>query len=310
VGIAVVLILMNIIRKSYYIKLNKNLDPLEDFEKIYHNLCCYEFPWECFYGINFAFYRTFTAPYIACLYHTTKEIAEQTEKRVDDTDLIMHTWVDYGIDSPYGRNSWTHLNKIHGIYNLGKRNDEFVYVLSCFVADTIKFIDKFGWRKLEQFEKEAIYLFYMKVGARMNLTNLPKSLPEAIELVNKYVESDVTSKQLSQGKVLYDAVTALLSRWYWIIPKFISYRAVPAVLYLIGGPTFVKKMGIEANNFFILLVTFLGQIRGLIFSVLPPRIKPHLLSAKLMKRKYNLDEPAFNFEHVGPTNVLPRIYNL
>jgi len=242
------------------------------------------------------------------LYHTTREIAEKTEKRVDDTDLIMHTWVDYGIDSPYGKNSWLHLNKIHGVYNLPQiRNNDFVYVLCCFIADTIKFIDKFGWRKLKQFEKEAIYHFYVKVGTRMNLTNLPKTLSEAVELVDKYVESDVTSKQLPQGKVLYDATTALLSRWYWIIPKFITYRVVPALLYIIGGKTFVRKMGINANPYVIELVKLLGWIRGCIFAVLPPRRKEHLLSAKLMKRKYGLDESAFDFNIVGPATVLPRI---
>lgn len=37
-------------------------DPKLQCEAIYHHLCCYEFPWECFYGINFAFYAPSPRP--------------------------------------------------------------------------------------------------------------------------------------------------------------------------------------------------------------------------------------------------------
>ncbi len=66
------------------------LDPAKDCEKIYAHLCGYEFPWECFYGINFAFFRTFASPTIASLYHSTKIIENTAEKRVNDTDILMH----------------------------------------------------------------------------------------------------------------------------------------------------------------------------------------------------------------------------
>jgi hypothetical protein len=46
-------------------------DPQKQCEAIYRHLCCHEFPWECFYAINFAFYRAFASPSIARLYHST-----------------------------------------------------------------------------------------------------------------------------------------------------------------------------------------------------------------------------------------------
>lgn len=51
------------------------LDGRTECEAIYRHLCCYEFPWECFYGINFAFYRTFSSRTIANLYDATGNAA-------------------------------------------------------------------------------------------------------------------------------------------------------------------------------------------------------------------------------------------
>ncbi len=70
-------------------KTNK-LDAAKDCEKIHAHLCCYEFPWECYYGINFAFFRTFASPTISSLYHSTKFLEETSEKRVNDTDILTY----------------------------------------------------------------------------------------------------------------------------------------------------------------------------------------------------------------------------
>ncbi len=52
-------------------------DPQKQCEAIYHHLCCSEFPWECFYAINFAFYRTFASPTISRIYHSTGTSQQQ-----------------------------------------------------------------------------------------------------------------------------------------------------------------------------------------------------------------------------------------
>ncbi len=52
-------------------------DPQTQCEAIYHHLCCSEFPWECFYAINFAFYRTFASPTISRVYHSTGTSQQQ-----------------------------------------------------------------------------------------------------------------------------------------------------------------------------------------------------------------------------------------
>lgn len=107
-----------------------------------------------FYGINFAFFRTFSSPTISGLYYNTGTIEKTTGKRVNDTDILMHAWFDFGIDSAEGRASWQHLNRIHGHFAGKHKNVDFVYVLCCFIADTIRFVNIFGWRQLSADEEE------------------------------------------------------------------------------------------------------------------------------------------------------------
>lgn len=65
-----------------------------------------------------------------------------------------HHEPDFGIDSKEGQESWKHLNRIHGFWRKRTRNQDFVYVLCCFIVDTIRFIEVFGWRKLTAIERE------------------------------------------------------------------------------------------------------------------------------------------------------------
>ena len=61
---------------------------------------------------------------------------------------------DFGIDSKEGQESWEHLNRLHAVWKKRTSNQDFVYVLCCFIVDTIRFIDVFGWRKLTSLERE------------------------------------------------------------------------------------------------------------------------------------------------------------
>lgn len=68
--------------------------------------------------------------------------------------VLQPCYTDFGIDSPEGQASWQHLNRIHGIFRNTTNNRDFVYVLCCFIVDTIRFIDVFGWRALTPIERQ------------------------------------------------------------------------------------------------------------------------------------------------------------
>jgi len=295
-------------------------DPQKQCEAIYHHLCCSEFPWECFYAINFAFYRTFASPTISRIYHSTGNITKAAGKRVADTDIMMHAWIDFGIDSKEGQESWEHLNRLHAVWKKRTSNQDFVYVLCCFIVDTIRFIDVFGWRKLTSLEREALYHFWAKLGRRMEIKDIPSSLEAAYRVVDDYIASDVTSAETKDGRDLTNSITDLLCTWYWFVPRGLVYSGASALLSIIGGPTFVRKVGLgEPSAVMTHALLLLGRLRAAVLSCLPMRTEPRLLSEILMQAHYPMATAAaggattsqrrsgklLDFSQVGPVGLLP-----
>ncbi len=296
------------IRLQWYLQYKRNLSNL-NAEQIYHHLCCYEFPFECFYGINLAFYRTFVSPTISTVYRQTNTIAGEAEKRVNDTDIIMHAWVDYGIDSDEGQASIKHLNNIHGVFSNRTRNEDFVYVLCCFIVDTIRMIDVFGWRHLDEKEKQALFIFYEKVGQRMNLTDLPTSLENVYTIVNDYTNSDINSTETESGRILTNAIHTLVKKWYgFLLPTSIIEILLNALLYVVGGEMFHKKLGLKQPSSLSLYVIYvLATLRRDFMHFMPPRTTPHRLSNILMKQNYMCPAAKINFLQVGPPKILASV---
>lgn len=296
------------IRLQWFLQYKRNLANL-NAEQIYHHLCCYEFPFECFYGINLAFYRTFVSPTISTVYRQTNTIAGDTEKRVNDTDILMHAWVDYGIDSPEGQASFKQLNNIHGLFSQRTRNEDFVYVLCCFILDTIRMIDVFGWRPLEDQEKQALFVFYEKVGQRMNLHDLPTSLDNVYAIVNDYTNSDISATETEAGKILTNAIHTLVQKWYgFLLPTSLIRSLLNALLYVVGGETFHQKLGLQQPSAFATYTIYaLATLRRDFMRFMPPRTTPHRLSDLLMKQKYMCPAAKNNFVEVGPPKMLTSI---
>ncbi|CAF0979204.1 unnamed protein product [Adineta steineri] len=302
------LILFYRIRLQWYLAYKQNLVNL-NAEQIYHHLCCYEFPFECFYGINLAFYRTFVSPTISKVYRQTNIIAGETEKRVNDTDILMHAWVDYGLDSDEGQTSIEHLNNIHGVFSNRTRNEDFVYVLCCFIVDTIRMIDVFGWRQLDNTEKQALFIFYEKVGQKMNLKNLPTSLENVYILVNDYTNSDISATETESGSILTNAIHILVQKWYGLLlPASITRILLNGLLYVVGGEMFHKKLGLKQPSSLTLYIIYaLGTLHRDFMHFMPPRIVPHRLSDLLMKQNYMCPAGKSSFLQVGPPKILTSV---
>ncbi len=63
------------------------------------------------------------------------------------------------------------MNQMHGRYPIN--NDDFLYVLTTFIYEPIRWLDRFGWRPLTRAERLAFFLFYRAVGQRMNIKDIP-----------------------------------------------------------------------------------------------------------------------------------------
>ncbi|MEH0981386.1 oxygenase MpaB family protein [Micromonospora sp. CPCC 205556] len=152
------------------------LDPERDYLAIYQTMLRYEFPWDMKLGLNLAFNRSFSIPAIAAVHTATGELTERTQKRLDDTGLLMYEMVLNGFDQPRGRDALRRVNQIHRPYDI--RNDDYLYVLGCLVVIPTRWLQQYGWRRPCCHERQATYLFYRELGRRMGITDIPGSYAE------------------------------------------------------------------------------------------------------------------------------------
>ena len=154
------------------------LDPERDHVQIMHYLAGYEFPWDYIRALEMALYRTFCAPTTSALLDKTREFHERPQRRYDDTALLMAEIMEWGYDSERGREALRRTNRFHRHYEIA--NDDFLYVLTTFHLEPIRWNARYGWRRLTEHERRASYHFWREVGRRMNIRDIPPT-PEAFE---------------------------------------------------------------------------------------------------------------------------------
>ncbi len=161
------------------------LDPTQEYVEIYRTMVRYEFPWDLKLGLNLAFNRTFSTGTVAKILVGTGELTGRTQRRVDDTGLLMFEIVLHGFDHPRGRAAVRRINQLHRPYRQVSP-DEFVYVLACLVIVPLRWLDRYGWRRPCCHEREASYRFYRELGERLNVTGFPDSLAALTEWFDAY----------------------------------------------------------------------------------------------------------------------------
>jgi len=179
----------------------QKLDPARDHCEIYRLMTGYEFPWEMNRAFEIALLRTFCSPRIASLLEQTGQFHLYTQKRYDDTSIIVAELARWGYDSDRGREVLRRMNRMHQRFEIA--NEDFLYVLSTIVCEPIRWNDRFGWRKMCEQEKLASFYFWRELGQRMGIQNIPETY-EALEAFNRGYEAQnlqptVATKQLGQA---------------------------------------------------------------------------------------------------------------
>lgn len=192
------------------------LDPQVDAQRIMYLLNAYEHPWLMRKALEFALFRTYAAPRISRLLKATNQFQQHGQKRYDDTSLLISTLIERGYDSPYGETAIARMNHWHGHYRIP--NEDFLYVLSVFIYEPVRWITRFGWRTITPHEGEAIYHFWAEIGKRMGIQAIPASYAdfEAFNLAYErehfvYAESNY---------VIGEATVQVFLQWYpnWLRP--------------------------------------------------------------------------------------------
>lgn len=194
----------------------ETLDALRDHQRIVFLSTRVDFPWDTTRALEFALFRTFAIPSISALLHKTKEFEERAQKRYDDTDIIVSHIMEHGYDSALGKAAIGRMNALHGRFKIS--NEDFLYVLSTFVFEPIRWNERFGWRRMTDKERLALFHFWREVGHRMGIRDIPTDY-HAFEDFNR--DTEQKRYRFVESNLHVGAATrALFMSWFprWMGP--------------------------------------------------------------------------------------------
>jgi hypothetical protein len=277
------------VRESRYLREIRGLDPVADHRRIVYLDVCFEFPWDTTRALELALFRTFAAPSIAALLDSTGEFDRAAQKRYDDTDLILSTIVEAGYDSEEGKRAIRQMNRIHGRFEIA--NEDFLYVLSSFVFEPIRWNARFGWRPLIETEKLATFEFWRQVGRRMAISDVPEDYDE-FERFNEEYERR-TFRSTEAARRVGTATRDMFLGWIPGLPRRLGAPAIHALMderlleaFGFPRPPTAVRTAVEAAL----------RARARAVALLPPRRRPRL-RVQRRTRTYGRD---WQLEDLGP----------
>ncbi|RLV47568.1 DUF2236 domain-containing protein [Nocardioides mangrovicus] len=170
--------------RRHWVRRISELDPEVDHEEIYRLLVAREFPWDLEQALELALFRTYAVPSIGGLLARTGEFTERTQRRFDDTGLILEAVGEHGFDSVTGRAAVRRMNQMHQHWRIPQ--DDLRYVLTTFVTVPIRWIEAYGYRPLSEIERTATANYYRRLGRLMGIRDIPATWREFGEAMDAY----------------------------------------------------------------------------------------------------------------------------
>ncbi len=288
--------------KSWALKEIEGLDSVRDHQRIVFLSCCYEFPFDTTRSLELALFRTFALAKGTPLLASTGELTRRTQKRYDDTYLIISEILENGYDSPRGRAALRRMNRMHGHYTIP--NDEFLYTLSTFVFEPLRWNARFGWRPVTEKEKLAGFEYWRQLGRRMNIKEIPDAL-EVFEAFNVAYEKEHYRYTDTNHEIAAASRDMMLG---WLLPPPLRRFGAPFLHAVLDDAT-LDAVGFERPAPWVRkVVTGTLRLRSRIMRLLPRRRKPYLFTRRRMRtypRGYEVEKLGVFFER-GRETVEPR----
>ena len=260
-----------------------------DPQPIVRRMACYDFPWDITRSLELALFRTFASPRIGALLHATGEFERRPQKRYDDTDLIVSAIVEHGYDSELGSRAIAHMNAIHGRFGIA--NEDFLYVLSTFVFEPLRWIERFGWRKPSLEEKQGWFEFWREVGRRMAIRELPESYADFERYNLEYEAAQFRYTEASRH--VGTATRELFGSWF---PSFLR-PLVRASIHALLDARLRQAFGFSTPTpGYVRAVDAAMRLRARILRWLPKRITPRMRT-EMRHRSY---PKGWRLEELGP----------
>jgi len=270
----------------------ESLHPEKDAWEIVRLTVFYEFPWDFNRALEVALYKTFAVPSIAKILHNTKQFENHSQKRYDDTDLILSEIIENGLQGR-GLQAIERLNFIHSNYKI--TNEDYLYVLSTFIFDTGNWINKYGYRKLSSHEELAGFYVWKQIGEQMNIKNIPTTIT-AFKKYHDDFEKEYFVYSNANVKVAQATEDLMLS---WYMPKFMFNAARP-FLHAVMEPHVLKAFNFrEPGESMRELATKTLRARSFAESLVP-RTKPYIRSRD---HKHKFYPNGYTMNDLGPEKL-------
>lgn len=281
--------------KTEALKKIEKLDPLKDAWEIVRLSIQYEFPWDYNRALELGLYKTYAIPSISKILHRTKELEKHTQKRYDDTDILLSEILENGLKDKDGRGwkAMQQINWIHSNYNIS--NDDYLYVLCTFIFPTYHWINKYGYRKLTYHEELAGFYIWKEIGEAMHIKNIPDNIKE---LEKFYVNYEKENMKFSDDNIpLASATENMFLGWY-----------LPMRMHKIFRPLLYSVMDNHLLNAFnynkpdILLRNIVTQslrIRSKVANLIS--VKPFVRTKDFKHKAY---PNGYQLEDLGPEKLL------
>ncbi|MGC0333547.1 hypothetical protein RKD23_006537 [Streptomyces sp. SAI-170] len=246
----------------------RRMDPYKEASEIYRLSSAYEFPWDYTRALELALYRTYAVPSIGRLLAETAELTDRTQKRYDDTSLLLDAVVEHGFDSEQGRTAIRRINQMHRSYDIS--NDDMRYVLSTFVVMPKRWIDAYAWRRMSRHETVASTVYYRTLGRRMGIKDVPETYEEFESCLDDYEAAHFAWDE--GARRVSDATLDLMASWY---PRPMAPLLRTATLALLDDSLLRAFRYAPPPAATRTLVRRAVRLRGRAVRLLPPRRAPH-----------------------------------
>jgi hypothetical protein len=266
-------------RRDYWLRQILQLDPETSYEQIYRIMTTHEFPWDMTQSLSFALFRTYAVPSIGSLLARTGEFTQRTQKRYDDTVLILDAILEHGADSETGRLAIRRMNQMHGAYGIS--NDDLRYVLSTFVVVPIRWLDDYGWRPMSDNEKVASANYYRQTAQYMGIKDAPETWRAFATLMDDYER-----EHFAYDPGARDVADTTLRLLVSFQPRIVS-RLVDVFSRSLMDEPLLTTFGYRAPSpLAVRLSRTALRTRGRVERLLPPRRKPKFARQQRTIRSY------------------------
>jgi hypothetical protein len=267
----------------------EQLDPENDYQQICRLTFGVVLGWEVSRSLELAIFHTFAAPSISQVLDSTGAFTHGGQRRYDDTVALLREIARDGPWSSAGRRAIRRMNRAHRPFGIG--NDDLMYVLATFVVVPVRWIRRYGWRRLTETEIHAAVSYYREVGRLMGIRHIPGSYGGFASYLDAY-EREHHSFSAANERLAVALIT-VFAGWFPGFAQPLARRCIAAGL----GRPLRRSLGLPEPSVLVRVSVHVGlRGRALLLRLVPP-----LRRGRRGPRRLRSYPDGYRLSGLGPT---------